>query len=198
MFLIDTVKRTTRLLFLTGFILCCPTSAIAIEVLIEEVADTCQLSDTTFEEMAKVSNRALYLTDSGDYEQAIECYLSLLNAGEPGHLIYKDLSISYSKAGKCEEAQQIANRYVEWAKKDWAAFADHVAAGKGVFNRDWTDFSERVDIQTPYEEVDDPQKESIMIALQERRTRLEQTEHNKPFKLFAALTRTRAAHASLN
>ncbi len=150
-----------------------------MEVLVTEVADSCDFADSSFEEMAKVSNRAVFLSDSGDHEQAIECYLSLLEGGEPGFLIYENLSISYSKAGKCEEAEQVANSYVEWAKKDWVEFADYVAAKQGVFDRDWTDFSNRLDVETPYEEVEDPQKDRILEAFAECKAREGLTEHNK-------------------
>ena len=127
----------------------------SLNVLVTEVASSCELPEPSFEERAKVSNRALYLSESGDHKQAIECYLALIKAGEWPPLVYEDLSISYSKTGMCKEAEIAMNNYIAWERRFWIQRADEIAATETdiLEPRDWADFSKRRDIQTPYEEV---------------------------------------------
>ena len=148
---------------------------------LEHVVNLCKVEDSSAEEYRRVSDEALKISEAGQYELAAVCYIGLINGGQEYFWDLEEISLNYSKADMCDEAQEFANRYEKFMRKFWIEKSDHsVASNYELFEeKDWADFSNRPAIVTPYDDVNDSRFKSINKAIRDCVERTGETEHNK-------------------
>ena len=144
---------------------CAADSSLATPTKISSAARTCKVVDHTYEEARRIDNAILEMEKSGQYRLAAECVSELVLGGYNAPYNLEAVSIYYSKAGMCQKAELAFSNFITLVKRNWIESSDRSAAQEPILGKDWTNFSNRLAIRVPYEDVHDPGKERILEAL---------------------------------